>query len=111
MFPFCLHAPCLLDGLHKAGNVSDRLWLTALHPPLSLKPSQVGGWRREQAGRKLLLATCLRCRHHAWPEMLGVPGDGDASAVPGNARPRETPRSCILQGREHPKPFQSPKPF
>lgn len=68
-----------------------------LHPPLSLKPPRVEGWRWERAGRKLFLATCLRCQHHAWPEMLGVPGDGDASVVPAMHDPekRHPPQPCF----------------
>lgn len=110
MFPFCLRAPCPPDGLHKPGNVSKRLWLMVLHPPLSLKPSRVEGWRWERAGRKLVLATCLRCQPHAWPEMLGVPGDGDASVGPAMHDPekRNPPQPCFA-GQGAPQTLQIPQ--
>lgn len=107
----CSLSACVLpaqpDGLHKAGNVSKRLWLMVLHSPLSLKPSRVEGWRWERAGRKLFLATCLH-----GPKCLGCLVMGMPAWYPRRTTQRkETPRSHVLQDREHLKPFESPKPF
>lgn len=102
MFPFCLRAPCPLDGLHKAGNVSNKLCLMMLHPALALKTSLETGSRRRAALSNL-------------PALHVARGDWATSSVPGMhslENPPQlyfaehgAPQTCITP----PKPFNTPK--
>lgn len=98
MFPFCLRAPCLLDGLHKAGNVSNKLWLMMLHPPLVLKTSLETGSRQRAALSNLPVLPTHVC---GW----------GASTVPGMHSLENIPPSFILQSRETPNLYNPFKPF
>lgn len=91
-----LPAPWFAQGR----KCQERAGVNGASPAALLKT--LSGGRRELW--ELLSATCLRCQHRAWPQMIGVPGDASNGAWHGTP-----PQPCFAGQGALPNPFQSPQ--